>query len=62
MTTEEKEFVFAEVKTSIMPEIRASLPSFIGWILRAVFPRLEIRLVILIERIVELILLNRKHD
>jgi len=59
---EEKQYIETEVQVTIMPEIKASIPTLIAWILRAVFPKLEVKLVILISRIVELILLNRKHE
>jgi len=62
MRAEEKEYIETEVKVTIMPEIKASIPTLVGWILRAVFPKLEVKLVILISRIVELILLNRKNE
>ena len=62
MRAEEKQYIETEVKVTIMPEIKASIPTLVGWILRAVFPKLEVKLVILISRIVELILLNRKNE
>ena len=62
MRAEEKEYIETEVKVTIMPEIKASIPTLVGWILRAVFPKLEVKLMILISRIVEMILLNRKHE
>ena len=46
MRAEEKEYIETEVKVTIMPEIKASIPTLVGWILRAVFPKLEVKLVI----------------
>ena len=62
MNEQEKQYIETEVQVTIIPEIKASIPTWIGWILRAVFPKLEVKLVILISRIVELILLNRENN
>lgn len=60
MKKEEIEYLEIEVKTSIMPEIKAHIPIFLGWILKAIFPKLELRLIELITKIVDNILNRNK--
>jgi len=40
MKAEEIEFIEAEVKVSLMPEIKKAVPGVLSWVLRVVFPKL----------------------
>lgn len=59
MIQEEKDFIEMEVKVNLVPEIKAMIPTLIGWILRAIFPKIEQRIITFITNIVEFILQNR---
>jgi len=45
-----------------MPDIKAFIPTILGWILRTIFPKLQAKIIERVKAIVELILLNRKHE
>lgn len=60
MKKQEKEYIEQEVKSVLMPEIKALLPGFLGFLIRAFFPKLEKRIIDGIILIVEAILNGRK--
>ena len=62
MNAQEKQYIETEVQVTIMPEIKASIPTWIGWILRTIFPKMQAKLIERVKSIVELILLNRKNN
>ena len=59
MKAEEIEYIETEVKVNLMPEIKKSIPTVLGWVLRVVFPKLELRIISFVIKIVEH-LLNKK--
>lgn len=60
MTQEEIVFVEEKVSTDLMPEIRKALPKFLGFLLRSVFPKLELRIIAIITDLFEQLLSKRK--
>ena len=62
MRKAEEELIEAEVIKLIMPDIKAFIPTILGWILRTIFPKLQAKIIERIKAIVEMILLNRKHE
>ena len=54
MKAEEIEYIEAEVKVNLMPEIKKAVPSVLAWVLRVVFPKLERKIsdfvIIMVER------------
>jgi len=62
MRKAEEELIEAEVIKLIMPDIKAFIPTILGWILRTIFPKMQAKLIERVKAIVELILLNRKHE
>ncbi len=60
MRKEETFLVEHEVKNTVMPDIKSAIPGIMGWVLRAVFPKLEAKILDHIIRIIELILAGRK--
>jgi hypothetical protein len=60
MKAEEIEYIEAEVKVNLMPEIKKSVPGVLGWVLKVVFPKLERKIIDFIIDIVEKILSKKK--
>lgn len=60
MIKEEIEFVETEVKQNLSPEIRKALPPILGWILKSVFPKLEVKIIDFIIALFDKLLENRK--
>lgn len=60
MKAEEIEYIEAEVKANLMPEIKKSIPAVLGWVLRLVFPKLELKIIDFIIQIVEHFLSKKK--
>jgi hypothetical protein len=60
MKAEEIEYIEAEVKVNLMPEIKKSVPGVLGWVLKVVFPKLERKIIDFIIEIVENILSKKK--
>lgn len=61
MIKEEIEFVETEVKQSLSPEIRKALPPILGWILKAIFPKIEVKIINFIVTLFDKLLENRKQ-
>lgn len=61
MIKEEIEFVETEVKQNLTPDIKAALPPLLGWILRAVFPKLEVKIINFIVALFDKLLEKRKQ-
>lgn len=59
---EEKQVVAVEVQTKIMPEIKSSIPFLVGWIIRTIFPKLETKIIFLVQQIVANILKDREEN
>lgn len=55
----EEKLIEIEVRKVIMPEIKALIPGIIGFLLRALFPKMEAKLIDKIKELFELLLLNR---
>ena len=53
MKAEEIEFIEAEVKVNLMPEIKKAVPGVLAWVLRVVFPKLERKIINFVISIVE---------
>ena len=60
MKAEEIEFIEAEVKVSLMPEIKKAVPSVLSWVLRVVFPKLERKIIDFVISMVEHFLSKKK--
>ena len=60
MKAEEIEYIEAEVKVNLMPEIKKAVPGVLGWVLRVVFPKLERKIIDFIIQIVEHFLSRKK--
>lgn len=60
MKAEEIEYIETEVKVNLMPEIKKSIPTVLGWVLRLVFPKLELRIVEFVVKMVEHFLSKKK--
>lgn len=60
MKVEEIEFVETEVKQNLSPEIKAALPPLLGWILKAIFPKLEAKIINFIVALFDQLLEKRK--
>jgi hypothetical protein len=60
MKAEEIEYIEAEVKVNLMPEIKKAVPGVLGWVLKVVFPKLERKIIDFIIEIVENILSKKK--
>lgn len=57
MLTEQDESLIQEsVSDKIIPEIKASIPSWVGWVIRIIWPKLDEKIVKLITVIVKQIL------
>lgn len=61
MKAESKRRIDEGVKFEIMPEIKAAMPGLLAWILKAVFPKLESRILDIIYDIVEKVLKNEQR-
>ncbi len=62
MTVEEEQFIEQEVKISVMPEIKALIPGFIGILLRWIFPRMEKKVADRIKEILKALLSSRENE
>jgi hypothetical protein len=60
MKAEEIEYIEAEVKVNLMPEIKKAVPGVLGWVLKVVFPKLERKIIDFIIQIVEHFLSKKK--
>lgn len=60
MRLEEIEYIETEVKTNLMPEIKKSIPTVLGWVLRLVFPKLERKIIDFVVNMVEHFLSKKK--
>lgn len=60
MRAEEIEYIETEVKVNLMPEIKKSIPTVLGWVLRLVFPKLEQRIITFVVNIVQHFLNKKK--
>lgn len=60
MKAEEIEFIEAEVKVNLMPEIKKAVPGVLGWVIKLIFPKLERKIIDFIIGIVENILSKKK--
>jgi hypothetical protein len=60
MKAEEIEFIEAEVKVNLMPEIKKAVPGVLGWVIKLIFPKLERKIIDFIIGIVENILNKKK--
>jgi hypothetical protein len=45
-----------------MPEIKKAVPGVLGWVLKVVFPKLERKIIDIIIKIVENILIKKKRE
>lgn len=61
MIKEEIEFVETEVKHNLSPEIRRALPTVLGWILKSVFPKLEVKIIDFIVTLFDKLLEKREQ-
>lgn len=61
MKSEEIEFVETEVKQNLTPDIKAALPPILGWILKAIFPKLEVKIIDFIIALFEKLLEKREQ-
>lgn len=53
MTQQEFNYIEQKVKVDLTPEIRSLIPSVLGWLLRAIFPKIEAKIIAFIVGIVE---------
>jgi hypothetical protein len=60
MKPQEIEYIETEVKVNLMPEIKKSIPTVLGWVLRVVFPKLERKIIDFVIGIVEHFLNKKK--
>lgn len=60
MKAEEIEFVETEVKQNLSPEIRKAMPTVLGWILKAIFPKIEVKIINFIVALFDQLLEKRK--
>jgi phage terminase Nu1 subunit (DNA packaging protein) len=60
MKAEEIEYIETEVKVNLMPEIKKSIPTVLGWVLRVVFPKLERKIIDFVIYMVEHFLSKKK--
>jgi phage terminase Nu1 subunit (DNA packaging protein) len=60
MKAQEIEYIETEVKVNLMPEIKKSIPTVLGWVLRLVFPKLERKIVDFVVSMVEHFLSKKK--
>jgi phage terminase Nu1 subunit (DNA packaging protein) len=60
MKASEIEYIETEVKVNLMPEIKKSIPTVLGWVLRVVFPKLERKIIDFVVKIVEDFLSKKK--
>jgi hypothetical protein len=60
MKAEEIEYIETEVKVNLMPEIKKSIPTVLGWVLRVVFPKLERKIIDFVIGLVEHFLSKKK--
>jgi phage terminase Nu1 subunit (DNA packaging protein) len=60
MKAEEIEYIETEVKANLMPEIKKSIPTVLGWVLRVVFPKLERKIIDFVIYMVEHFLSKKK--
>ena len=60
MKAQEIEYIETEVKVNLMPEIKKSIPTFLGWVLRVVFPKLERKIIDFVINMVEHFLAKKK--
>lgn len=56
----EESIIELQVKEIIMPEIKALVPGLVGFILRAIFPKMESKLIEKIKELFEALLEGRK--
>jgi hypothetical protein len=60
MNQQEIQFIETEVKANLMPEIKKSIPTVLGWVLRLIFPKLERKIIDFVINIVEHFLAKKK--
>lgn len=60
MKPQEIQYIETEVKVNLMPEIKKSIPTVLGWVLRLAFPKLERKIIDFIIEIVEHFLSKNK--
>ena len=60
MKAEEIEFIEAEVKVNLMPEIKKAVPGVLAWVLRVVFPKLELKIIDFVIGMVDHFLSKKK--
>lgn len=60
MKKEEIEYIETEVKNDLIPKIKKSIPTVLGWVLRLVFPKIEQKIIDFVVRIVEQFLTEKK--
>lgn len=60
MKKEEIEFVETEVKQNLSPEIKQALPPILGWLLKVIFPKLEVKIIDFIVVLFDKLLEKRK--
>jgi hypothetical protein len=53
MKAEEIELIEAEVKVSLMPEIKKAVPGVLSWVLRVVLPKMERKIIDFVISMVE---------
>ena len=62
MKAEEIEYIEAEVKVNLMPEIKKAVPGVLAWVLRVVFPKLERKIIDFVISMVEHFLSKKKGE
>jgi phage terminase Nu1 subunit (DNA packaging protein) len=60
MRAEEIEYIETEVKVNLIPEIKKSIPTVLGWVIRLVFPKLERKIIDFITDLFEKLLSKRE--
>lgn len=62
MREQEEQRIENLVKHNIMPEIKALIPGVIGFLLRTIFPKMEVKLIEYIKALFERLLIAREND
>lgn len=62
MTKEELNYVETKVKVDLTPEIRSMIPTLLGWVLKAIFPKMEAKIITFIEKTLETLLKKREDE
>jgi len=60
MKAEEIGYIETEVKVNLIPEIKKSIPTVLGWVLRLVLPKLERKIIDFVVSMVEHFLSKKK--